>query len=301
MSAAGAAPDHGITVFAPAKINLWLHVLGRRADGYHLIDSLVAFAEIGDSLTATPAAELSLALDGPFAASLPDPDDNLVLRAARMLAEAAGVAAGARLQLTKRLPVAAGIGGGSADAAAALRALMWLWRLDLREPELMALGLRLGADLPVCLAGRACVMGGIGETIAPVPPLPPVPMLLVNPGVPLATAAVFAARTPAFSPAPARWADAPVDAAALAARLGPTRNDLTAAAVALAPALGEALALVSGQPGCLLSRMSGSGATCFGLFEDAAAAAAAAAAIRAARPGWWVAATKLAGEGGAQR
>lgn len=304
MSAAGAGPADGITVFAPAKVNLWLHVLGRRADGYHLIDSLVAFAEIGDSLTAAPADELSLVLDGPFAASLPGPEDNLVLRAARLLAEAAGVAAGARLALTKRLPVASGIGGGSADAAAALRALARLWRLDLPEAELMALGLRLGADLPVCFAGRASVMGGIGETIAPVPPLPPAPVLLVNPGVELATAAVFAARAvraPAFSAAPARWPDAPAHAAELAARLAPTRNDLTAAAVALAPAVGEALALVSGQPGCLLSRMSGSGATCFGLFEEAAAAAASAAAIRAARPGWWVAATRLAGEGGAGR
>jgi 4-diphosphocytidyl-2-C-methyl-D-erythritol kinase len=284
-----------IGIFAPAKINLWLHVLGRRADGYHLIDSLVGFAEIGDSLTAAPADELSLDVEGPFAAALPPETDNLVLRAARLLAEAAGIAAGARLSLAKRLPVAAGIGGGSADAAAALQALARLWRLDPDPATLQKLALRLGADVPVCLAGAPCRVGGIGESLAPAPALPPADLVLVNPGVALSTAAVFAARAVRpMPPLPAQeWSDPPAGAAALAARLAATRNDLTEAARELAPVIGEALATLADQSGCLIARMSGSGATCFGLFADSGRAAAAAAAIEAARPRWWVKQTRL--------
>lgn len=306
MNAAGSAPAaQGITVPAPAKVNLWLHILGRRDDGYHLIDSLVAFVELGDTLTAAPAERLSLAVDGRFAATLPEPADNLVLRAAQLLAGAGGATTGgARIGLTKRLPVASGIGGGSADAAAALRALTQLWRLEIGEPALMALALRLGADLPVCLSGVPCHVGGIGETVAPAPPLPAADLLLVNPGVPLATAAVFAAHaaraTPPLAP-PARWPEPPADAAALAARLSATRNDLTESATMLVPAVGQALAALAAQPGCLLARMSGSGATCFGLFADRTGAEAAAARIQAAQPGWWVAPTRLRRPPGAER
>jgi len=296
----GAAP---IVVGAPAKINLWLHLVGRRPDGYHLLDSLVAFAAIGDSLAIAPAPELSLTVDGPFAAEVPKGADNLVLRAARDLAHWADVAPGARLALTKRLPVAAGIGGGSANAAAALRGLARLWRLEVTADRLAALALALGADVPVCLAGRPAHVGGIGERVTPVAALPAAPLLLVNPRIPLATEAVFRAwaATPgaAFGAAAPPWpfppgARPPRDAAALAAALAATRNDLAAAACGLAPTVGEAAAVIAAQPDCLLARMSGSGGTCFGIFATATAARAAEAAIAVARPGWWVAATTLA-------
>ena len=287
-----------IAVFAPAKINLWLHVLGCRPDGYHLLDSLVVFADTGDEVAAAPADGLSLTVEGSFAASLPAADDNLVLRAARLLAAETGTTAGARLVLTKRLPVASGIGGGSADAAAALEALARLWRLDPGAGRLAALGLQLGADVPVCLGGRPAFVGGIGESIVAAPPLPPVSLLLVNPGAALATAAVFRARTEsgaAFGDAAPRWTSAPTDAAALAARLAGTRNDLTDAACGLVPAIRAALAAIASLPGCLLARMSGSGATCFGLFGSMPAAEAGAAALAAAHPRWWIVPTALRG------
>jgi 4-diphosphocytidyl-2-C-methyl-D-erythritol kinase len=295
--AAGETARAGIAVFAPAKINLWLHLLGRRADGYHLLDSLIAFADLGDEVAAAPADRLSLTVEGPFAAALPAADDNLVLRAARLLAAETGTTAGARLVLTKRLPVASGIGGGSADAAAALKALTRLWRLGLDAGRLAALALRLGADVPVCLGGRPAFVGGIGEAIARAP-LPPAPLLLVNPGAALATAAVFRARTDsgaAFGAAAPRWSSAPADPAALAARLAGTSNDLTDAACTLVPAVRDVLDALAALPGCLLARMSGSGATCFGLFASKPAVEAAAAALSAAHPGWWIAPTALRG------
>lgn len=298
LPADGAVP---IVVAAPAKINLWLHLVGRRPDGYHLLDSLVAFAAIGDSLALAPAPTLSLTVEGPFAAEVPAGADNLVLRAARDLARSADVAPGARLVLTKRLPVAAGIGGGSADAAAALRGLVRLWRLDVTAERLATLALALGADVPVCLAGRPALVGGIGERITPVAALPAIPLLLVNPGVPVPTEAVFRAwaATPgaAFGSAAPPWDTPPGDAAALAGALAATRNDLAAAACGLAPAVGEAAAAIAARPACLLARMSGSGGTCFGIFETSAAADAAAAALAAARPGWWVMATTLGAAG----
>jgi 4-diphosphocytidyl-2-C-methyl-D-erythritol kinase len=271
--------------FAPAKINLALHVLGRRADGYHLLDSVVVFAGAGDRLAAAPADALTLRLEGRFGPALADDPDNLVLRAARLLAEAGGVPAAARLVLHKALPVASGIGGGSADAAAALRLLARLWRLDVPVPDLAALALRLGADVPVCLAGRPSRMRGVGEVLEPLPALPPCGLVLLNPGVAVATRAVFAARAPGFS-APLDLPEAWPDAAALAATLARAGNDLEAAAVGLAPVIAEALAALRRERDCMLARMSGSGATCFGLFASPAAAEAAA--LRLTRPGWWV-------------
>ena len=274
-----------LEAFAPAKINLALHVLGRRADGYHLLDSLVVFAAVGDTLRAGPAEDLTLAVAGPFGAALAGEADNLVLRAARLLAESGGVAPRARLILDKQLPVASGIGGGSADAAAALLLLSRLWRLDLPAPALSALALRLGADVPVCLRGRPARMGGVGEALAPLPPLPGCGLVLVNPGVAVATQAVFRARDAAFSP-PLVLPDAWPDATALAATLAAHRNDLEAPAIALAPEIADVLAALRDTENCLLARMSGSGATCFGLFADPGAATAAAERLR--RPGWWV-------------
>ncbi len=278
---------------AAAKLNLYLHVLGRRADGYHLLDSLVAFAAVGDEITAEPAASLSLEVSGPQAAALAgDRADNLVWRAALLLAAETGRAPAAALSLVKRLPVASGIGGGSSDAAASLRALDALWRLGLDEARLAAIGARLGADVPVCLAARASWLGGIGESVEPAPDLPPVWALLVNPGLALATPAVFKARAGAFS-APARFTAMPADAAGLAALLAGRRNDLTAAAAALMPEISAVLARLERLEGALMARMSGSGATCFALFADGEAAAAAATRLGAEERRWWVAAGRL--------
>jgi 4-diphosphocytidyl-2-C-methyl-D-erythritol kinase len=279
-----------VTAFAPAKVNLYLHITGRRDDGYHLLDSLVTFVDIGDRLRAEPAASLSLTIDGPEAADLAAAgDENLVLRAARLLADRAGITAGAALHLEKHLPVAAGIGGGSSDAAAALLALKGLWQISLQDEALWALGARLGADIPACLYRRAVWVGGIGERLEPAGPLPEAGILLVNPRRALSTAAVFAARRGPFGHV-GRFAPMPSAAAALARALMPCRNDLTEAAIGLVPEIGAVLARLGRLPGCLLARMSGSGATCFALFANRAAAEAARAEVAAAEPWWWCAA-----------
>jgi 4-diphosphocytidyl-2-C-methyl-D-erythritol kinase len=275
----------GLTRFAPAKVNLYLHIVGRRPDGYHLLDSLAVFAGAGDRLSAEPAADFSLTVTGPFAAGLDAEGDNLVLRAGRALAAAAGMDPSGRLVLEKNLPVASGIGGGSADAAAAFRLLSSLWGICLPADRLAVLAAGLGADVPVCLSGTPARMQGIGEVLETVLGLPPFGLVLVNPGTAIATPAVFKARSGAFSEAarlPARWEDA----ASLAAWLSETRNDLEQPAGKLAPVVGEVLAALRADPRCLLARMSGSGATCFGLFDTAATAQKAAAVL--ARPGWWV-------------
>ena len=279
-----------VAAFAPAKVNLYLHVTGRRDDGYHLLDSLIAFADVGDRLRAEPAESLSLVIDGPEAGDLAAVgDDNLVLRAARLLADRAGITAGAALHLDKHLPVAAGIGGGSSDAAAALLALKRLWRISLEDDALCALGASLGADVPACLYGRAVWVGGIGERLQPAGPLPEAGILLVNPRAGLPTAAVFAARRGPFGHA-GRFAPMPGEASALARALMPCRNDLTEAAIGLVPEIAAVLARLGRSPGSLLARMSGSGATCFALFADHAAAEAARALVEAAEPRWWSAA-----------
>jgi 4-diphosphocytidyl-2-C-methyl-D-erythritol kinase len=282
-----------LTSFAPAKVNLYLHLIGRRPDGYHLLDSLVAFADLGDRITAEPAAKLSLEITGPEAASLSTLGrDNLVLRAARLLADHTGAARGAALLLEKNLPVAAGIGGGSSDAAAVLRLLAALWQLSIGEEALRGLGARLGADLPACLYGRAAWLGGAGEQIDPAPDLPEAGILLANPRQQLPTAAVFAARTGPFYEA-GRFAPMPRDAAGLAQALTARRNDLTDAAIGLVPEIGTVLGRLARLPGALLARMSGSGATCFALFPDRSAAREARAALAAAEPQWWCAAGGL--------
>ena len=283
-----------LSVEAWAKVNLSLHVVGRRADGFHLLDSLIAFAAIGDTITAQPGEGLSLTVEGPTARALLPGEVNIVEKAARRLAEAAGIAANASLRLVKRLPVAAGIGGGSADAAAALKLLARLWRIDPDPDDLLALALTLGADVPVCLTGRATTLSGIGEGLAPAPKLPPAWLVLVNPMQPCPTPAVFKARQGPFSAA-RPLTEAPADAAALATALAERRNDLTDAAISVVPAIGDALSLIAARAGCLLARMSGSGATCFGLFAARAEAESAAAQLTALRPGWWAAAAELLG------
>ena len=279
---------------APAKLNLYLHVTGRRADGYHLLDSLAAFSDIGDRLSVAPAPRLTLEITGPFARDLAedDPRKNLVWRAAEALAARLDRVPDVALTLEKNLPVASGIGGGSSDAAAALKALAAHWQASLDEQTLCAIAAELGADVPVCVVARASFFGGIGDEIVPAPPLPPAPLLLVNPGIALPTASVFRARQGAFSP-PARFAEGPASVAELAALLKERRNDLTDAAIGIVPAIGTVLARLAAQPGALLARMSGSGATCFALFETTAAAEAAAASLKLEQPRWWVAPGQL--------
>ncbi|HUF43940.1 MAG TPA: 4-(cytidine 5'-diphospho)-2-C-methyl-D-erythritol kinase [Aestuariivirgaceae bacterium] len=276
--------------FAPAKVNLALHVTARRGDGYHDLDSLVVFAGSGDWLEAAPGKSLTLAVKGPQAAGVPV-DGNLVRKAAAALGQAAGrPGLGANLMLDKHIPAASGIGGGSSDAAAALRALNRLWGLGLDRADLMAIGAGLGADVPVCVAAASARIRGIGDRVTPLPALPEFHLVLANPGRSLATAAVFARlvqpSNPGLPELPGRWRDV----AHLVDYLGRCRNDLAGAASAAEPAILEVLAALGGESRCLLARMSGSGATCFGLFATAGGAAGAAASLSDRHRHWWVAA-----------
>lgn len=275
---------------ASAKINLFLHVGERRSDGFHPLQSLAVFTGAGDVLRAEPAAQLSLAIDGPFAEGLAAEGDNLVLRAARALAAEAGTLAGAALTLTKNLPVASGIGGGSADAAAALRALKALWRLETPEAALAEIAAGLGSDVPVCVPSRAAFMEGRGEILTPVT-VPRLDMLLVNPGVAVPTREVFAALKNRSGAAMALPHDGLADAPALLQFLRATRNDLEAPARAIQPVIGDVLTRLESLPDVLLARMSGSGATCFALFPDEASCRRGAEQLRQAQPGWWIAPT----------
>ena len=286
-------PEASLTLAAPAKVNLYLHVTGRRDDGYHLLDSLVAFADIADVLTLSPAPSLAFSADGPFAADMGDDSaDNLVVRAAGALAEAVGRKPDVALHLTKNLPVASGIGGGSADARClpARPCGMVGHHAGCADP---APGRRRARFRhPACVAGRACYMGGIGTDLAPCPRLPGAGLVLVNPGIQLSTPAVYRARQGGFSP-PMRFQTAPEDARPLAALLAGRTNDLAAAAISLAPEIAAVITAIGAAPSCLIARMSGSGATCFGLFEDVAGAARAASEIQRAHPAWWVASGRL--------
>jgi 4-diphosphocytidyl-2-C-methyl-D-erythritol kinase len=287
----------GLVSRAPAKINLTLHVLGRRADGYHELESLVVFAGVGDRLALLPDEPLSLTVEGPTAVASGPLDDNLVLRVARLFADRFPDARLGRFLLTKRLPVAAGIGGGSSDAAAALRLLSRLNGIDVAEPRVREAARLAGADISVCLEPGARMMRGIGEVLGPRLSLARLFAVLVNPGVPVPTAPVF--RALALTAGERRDGPAHPDigvgasAAMLLDALAPARNDLETPAVAIAPPVGEALAALRAAPGCRLARMSGSGGTVFGLFDDCDAAARAAKMIRRQQPGWWVKPTSL--------
>lgn len=265
-----------LTERAPAKLNLTLRVVGRRPDGYHLIDSLVAFAELADTVALRPSGAFGLSVDGPFSAAAPPSGDNLVLRAAEQVSARFGKGLPGAFHLTKRLPVAAGIGGGSADAAATLRLLCRHWSLALDDPRIVEIALSLGADVPVCLRPRRCHMSGIGEVVKSVAPEPSRPLVLVNPGVALSTAEVFQRF--------ARMASGTKRAAA---------NDLLAPAIALAPQIGGVLRALRDTKGCRTAAMSGSGPTCFALYDDPAAASAVASTLSERHPDWWVAATRL--------
>lgn len=282
---------------APAKINLALHVTGRRADGYHLLETLVVFARFGDLLTVEAAAADRFTAGGPHGAALPRDGTNLVVAARDRLRAAfpAGTAAPVAIHLDKCLPVASGVGGGSSDAAAALRALAGVWGLDAGAPEIAAIAASLGADVPMCLDGRPLVARGIGHDLEALGDWPAFDVVLVNPGVAVATPAVFGRLDRRDNPPLPPLPRAPDRAVALAF-LSAARNDLEVPALALAPQIGEALGALRAT-GAGFARMSGSGATCFGIFEDADAAQAAAARIRADQPGWFVEATRTTGAG----
>lgn len=293
------ARESGVLETAPAKINLALHVTGQRPDGYHMLDSLVVFAAEGDRLHVSPSDTDRLDLAGPFAAALPAARDNIVLRAldcARAVMAARGHTLDPlRIELDKRLPLAAGIGGGSADAAALLRVL--LRHAPALGETLRADALRLGADVPMCLDGIAARVCGIGEVADPLAALPRLSMLLVNPGTPVSTPAVFTALArrdnPPLPPVP-EFGFPSLNT--LVDWLGETRNDLEAPALSLAPAIGEALILVR-EAGARFARMSGSGATVFALFEDDVACHAAARHVAVCQPNWWVLPTHVAATG----
>ncbi len=286
-----------LTTRARAKVNLDLRVLGRRADGYHELESLVAFAGVGDTLSLDPGAPLSLTLAGPRAEGLAADSDNLILRAARALAAVRPGLRLGRFHLVKRLPVASGIGGGSADAAAALRLLARLNGIASADPLLREVAAGVGADVPVCLDSRARLMAGIGEKLGPVLRLPPLFAVLANPGVGVETVAVFRALglKAGETASEARAANfvAPASATKVWSYLNSTSNDLAPPALSVAPVIGEVLEQLAALPGCRLARMSGSGATCFALFDDCVASATAAKALQRERPGWWVKPTLL--------
>ena len=288
--------------FAPAKINLFLHVGALRPDGFHPISSLMVFADVGDRLSAEPAATLSLRVEGPMAGHAPPGDDNLVLRAARALAERAGVAEpGLALVLHKALPAAAGLGGGSSDAAAALRLVRHALRLTLADAVLEDVAAGLGSDIPACVAARPQIAEGRGEQLRPAPRLCPLPAVLVRPPVDSATGPVYRA----FDADPAgATADAPELLAAIAtpeqaaAVFARCRNDLEAPAVGLQPMIGHALAELRAAPETLLGRMSGSGSACFALCADESSAQRLADRLVGAHPDWWVEACRLGGPWG---
>ncbi len=280
-------------LLAPAKLNLYLHVLGRIGD-YHRLESLVAFTKFGDQLKLSPDAGISLHIEGPFATQCGPIEENLVMRAARALAAYASKSVGAKLTLHKNLPVASGLGGGSSDAAAAIRLLIPFWNLDIDAATILQVALGLGADVPVCLRTSPTLMRGMGEKLCDAPALPPSYVLLVNPGVALSTKAVFEKLDGRFGqmsqPLPLQICDSKN----LLRVLNSRRNDLQAAAIELAPEIQTVLDMLSAHRGCLIARMSGSGPTCFGLFADAGEMAVAAIAIARDKPAYWLAQTRLA-------
>ncbi|MCW5695875.1 MAG: 4-(cytidine 5'-diphospho)-2-C-methyl-D-erythritol kinase [Bauldia sp.] len=280
---------------APAKINLALHVRGRRPDGYHDLDSLVVFAPPMDEVEAAATAQgFTLAVEGPLAAGLAATaaEDNLVLRAARLMAAEARYAGGVALRLTKRLPVGAGLGGGSADAAATLRLLHRLWHDRVDAARVAALAEQLGADVPMCLQSRPLRAGGKGETLTPVAGFPALWIVLAHPAVPVGTAAVFRRLAdPADPPLPPLPTSPRLSPGDIVTWLGASANGLTAAACLEAPVIGDVLQAIAAQPRNLVARMSGSGSTCFGIFPDRTAAESAAARLAQDHRDWWIVAT----------
>lgn len=281
---------------ARAKVNLTLRVNGRRVDGYHDLESVVAFADCADGLTLAPGPDLDLKMSGPLAQACGDTSDNLVLKAARLLAERVPDMKAGSFSLDKALPVAAGIGGGSADAAAALRLLAQLNGLALDDPRVIEVAKLTGADVPVCVNSLGCVMSGVGETLEPLS-LPTMPCVMVNPGVPVATRDVFNAlglRNGELLVGATdvllqdRWPDAKASLEEWVEALAASSNDLEAPAMRVQPVIGEVISALNATNGAWLARMSGSGATCFAIYENTAEAGRAAEQLRRDHPGWWV-------------
>jgi 4-diphosphocytidyl-2-C-methyl-D-erythritol kinase len=278
--------------FAPAKVNLALHVTGRRADGYHLIESLAVFTRFGDRITIEPSERDEFTVSGRYAPDVPGDESNLILRARDGLRAlcSGSRAAPVAIALEKNLPVASGIGGGSSDCAAVLRGLAAIWGVDANDPSLLHVGSALGADLPMCLAAKPLVARGIGEELSFVRDFPALGLVLVNPDVAVSTPAVFSALrrrdNDSLPPLPSR-----IDFHTLRNWLEITRNDLEDAAHSIEPSIGTAKAALE-KAGAGFARMSGSGATCFGLFETGNVAKRAAASIRSRHPDWFVAATR---------
>ena len=275
-----------ISVQAPAKVNLYLHVTGQRADGYHFLDSLFVFTRDGDIISVREATGLSLKITGPYAAALSAEQDNIVLKAARALAEVCHIKPEAEILLEKNLPVASGIGGGSADAAATLKALIKLWNVQIPSEKLYETALRLGADVPSCLESKAVQVGGIGDILTPAPALPAFFILLVNPNKPVSTPAVFKTRARVFSP-PCPLTEKITDFEDLIRALSERHNDLCEAACRLEPAVKQVLDALNKNRLCRLAGMSGSGGTCFGLFSSAKEVSEAFEEMHDTHPEWW--------------
>jgi len=278
---------HNFKIFAPAKVNLFLHVTGKRPDGYHTLQSLVGFADIGDELEFAEHDSLYIDVDGPFAAPLENLRDNLVYKAAQLLSKTYGVPPRGKIILTKNLPVASGLGGGSSDAAATLKGLEQLWHLPEDPVRMQEVAQQLGADVPVCMYKKLAWVEGIGEKVTCMPETPEMHFVLANPLVPTPTADVFR-RFRSRPSDPVQFSSRRKSAAGWIADIKIYRNDLTDAAIAVTPVIKEVLFALGSTEGCLLHRLCGSGATCFGIYDTAESARAAADMLAARHPDWWV-------------
>lgn len=283
-----------IRSFAPAKLNLYLHITGKRSDGYHLLDSLVAFCGVGDEVKIEPAQDFQFITEGPMSlALLEEPvEGNLAFRAAKLMAETFDRPLDFKMTLVKNLPIASGIGGGSADAAAALRVVAKHWGVAQDDARLFDLAKKLGQDVACCVKNETCYFVGIGDTLETGPELPHTDIVLVNPNKALSTAASFKARQGEFTPK-AQFETAPADVNELVAMLQYRKNDLTDGSCGILPDVNRVLSALENTQDCLLHRMSGSGATCFGIYPNRSASRAAAAQLFNNHPGWWVVATSL--------
>ncbi len=284
-----------ITKKANAKINLYLHVVGKLENGFHALDSLVVFADVGDNITVNETPnnnEISLKVSGPFGSDVPTDDSNLVIKAAKLLKHTHNVQMGAEILLEKNLPVSSGIGGGSADAGAVVHALSNLWGLKAPALDLKTISQKLGADVPVCFNGKNVFMSGIGEILIPAPKLPECWLVLANSGVKISTPDVFKNRVSEFS-IPAQFEEAPKDAARLVEIIADRGNDLFASALGIQPEIGKVIEALQGLDGALLARMSGSGATCYGIFAGEKEALAGAQRLSQSNPKWWITAAKM--------
>ncbi len=285
------SPSKVISMAAPAKINLYLNIIGKLNETYHELDSLVGFATYGDKVFVRDCEDFRLEISGPFSQMLPPEKNNLVIKAAKELARETNYARGAYIKLVKNLPISSGIGGGSADAAATLKALNRLWGIKLKKEDLMTVGLKLGSDVPVCVKGKPARIGGRGEKIFSFEGFPKCGILLVNPRVPIPTIDVFKTFQGKYS----NYVEIPKinDIEALIEFLSTQKNDLQETSVKIAPVLQVILNILSDEPNCRLARVSGSGATCFGIFNDEHSAALSARAISSRFKEWWLKPTQL--------